>query len=63
VTYKDVLWHQASSYYHLGNLEACIAKIQQIDESWVAPDLSDPNLETTLLDKLEELSGELGTSV
>jgi hypothetical protein len=63
VTYKDVLWHQASSYYHLGNLEACIAKIQQIDESWVAPDLSDPDLETILLRKLEELFGELGVTL
>lgn len=55
VTYKDVLWHQASSWYHLGNLAGCVTKIKQIDPSWTEPDLNDPNLEQILLAKLEEL--------
>lgn len=55
VTYKDVLWHQASSWYHQGNVAGCIAKIKQIEPSWTEPDLNDPNLETILLAKLEAL--------
>ncbi len=56
VNYKDVLWHQAASYYHLGAIELCITKIKQIDSAWEDPELTDPGVyEPIILAKLEAL--------
>ena len=54
VNYRDLLLHQAFSYFHLADFTNCIAKIKLLDSSFDA-NPSDPGIETTLLTKLEQL--------
>jgi hypothetical protein len=54
VNYRDLILHQAFSYFHLADFTNCIEKIKLLDDSFDA-NPSDPGIETTLLAKLEQL--------
>ena len=50
----DLVLHQAFSWFHLGNLDNCIERIQQLDAAFSAsPGAAD--IEEILLNKLESL--------
>lgn len=55
ITYTDLIWVQAASYYELGDYAACLQKITLLDNSYNAS-LNDPEISSLLLAKLQSLS-------
>jgi len=55
VDFGTIIFHQASAYFHLGDLDASLERIQELDPEF-NPDLNNPNITTIFTDKLAELS-------
>ena len=60
VTDDDVVLHQAYGYFHTGNYSKCIEKILKLDSGYIAPAISDPEIDEKLLTKLESLRSSAG---
>ncbi|MGD8412890.1 MAG: hypothetical protein PVF33_01585 [Candidatus Latescibacterota bacterium] len=58
VDYRDLILHDAYSYFHLGNYENCLEDILLLDAAFQA-DLNDPGIEETLLQELESLKDDI----
>jgi len=59
INFRDIRWHMAESYLQEADLANAISNIQILDPGFSA-NTDDPDIEQTLLAKLEELAMTLG---
>ena len=58
VTYQDLIWNQASGYFHLADYSNCINRIKLLDANFNA-NPNDANIDAILFNELEALSNQL----